>query len=229
MRRLGKYNESDRLSELIADDYPVLLVLSRFGIGLGVGDKSIKEVCDEYGVDTVTFLALVNSLHNQQSQADLQSLSVDALLTYLHSSHDYFLEYRLPMIRKKLASAVDGEHTLTKAIFDYFDGYAAEVRRHMMYEEKTVFPYVCQLLSGKRADGYGIDIFSKRHDQVEARLTEFKQIMIKYYPGGNTNEINDVMFDIFSAERDLASHNAIEDRLFVPAIRLMEKQLESKV
>ena len=36
--------------------------------------------------------------------------------------------------------------------------------------------------------------------------------------------LNDVLFDIFACERDLASHNYIEDHLFVPAVEELERK-----
>ncbi|MDR2937108.1 MAG: hemerythrin domain-containing protein [Rikenellaceae bacterium] len=230
MYRLGKYDENDSMSALISENYPVLLVMSRFGIPLGVGDASIGEVCRRNGVDTRTFLAVTNLLLDEEQVSVVKDVgtSVEALLVYLHNSHDYFLEFRLPAVRTKLVEAVGTADDLSQAIIRYFDQYVDEVRRHMAYEEKTVFPYVRALISGKRPDDYSIAVFGRQHDQVEARLTEFKQILIKYYPAQSTNEINGVLFDIFSCERDLASHNAVEDRLFVPAIAALERKIGDK-
>ena len=44
------------MCDLVCDRYPVLLIMSRFGIALGFGDKTIGEVCLDSGVDTATFL-----------------------------------------------------------------------------------------------------------------------------------------------------------------------------
>ena len=88
----------------------------------------------------------------------------------------------------------------------------------MSYEERAVFPYVRNLLEGKRDPKYNITIFRKRHDQIEMKITELKNILIKYYPGAGTNMLNSVLFDIFATEEDLASHTRVEDYLFVPAI-----------
>ena len=75
---------------------------------------------------------------------------------------------------------------------------------------------------------YSIAIFRKRHDQVEAKLTELKNILIKYYPASSSNELNSVLFDIFTCEQDLASHNYIEDYLFIPGIQKLEYNIERK-
>ena len=36
MYKDGKYRETDKMSDLICDNYPMVLVLNRFGIGLGL-------------------------------------------------------------------------------------------------------------------------------------------------------------------------------------------------
>lgn len=217
----GGYTGDDRMCDLVSDRFAVLQVMSRFGIALGFGDKTIAEVCEEHRVDTATFLAVVNMLlggsyHTAQAA---QEVSVRALTDYLHNAHGYFLEFRLPAIRRKLIEAIDYAHNdVSFAIMRFFDEYVAEVQRHMDYEEQTVFPYVEGLLEGRVSDSYSIDDFRRRHDQVDAKLRELKNIIIKYYPSGSTNELNGVLFDIFTCERELASHNAVEDDLFIPAV-----------
>ena len=45
-----------------------------------------------------------------------------------------------------------------------------------------------------------------------------KNIIIKYYPSGGSNELNGVLYDIFTCEEELASHNAVENEIFIPAV-----------
>ena len=218
MYKNGGYTGEDRMCDLVCDRYPVLQVMSRFGIALGFGDKTIAAVCEENRVDTATFLAVVNLVLDFGGDADAV-VSVRALTDYLHNSHGYFLDFRLPAIRRKLIEAVDCSLSYVSfAIMRFFDEYVAEVQRHMTYEEQTVFPYVESLLSGEKNAAYSIDIFRRQHDQVEAKLRELKNIIIKYYPSGGTNELNGVLFDIFTCEQELASHNAVEDEIFIPAV-----------
>lgn len=220
---MSHYKENDGMSRLIVDNYFSLLVLSRFNIPLGFGDKTIAEVCKENNVDTQTFLTIVNLHLNGEKSVDYKNISLDSMMEYLHQAHSYFLEYRLPDIREKLLASLDNElKTLNQAVIGYFDSYVEAVTKHMNYEEETVFPYVRTLLSGERTKHYNIHIFSRQHDAVESKLTEFKNILIKYYPAQSSNRINSVLFDIFSCEKDLASHNAIEDNIFVPAIEQIE-------
>ncbi|MDR0413647.1 MAG: hemerythrin domain-containing protein [Dysgonamonadaceae bacterium] len=218
--RFGKYRETDVMSDLIGENYPALLVLSRFGIALGFGDKSIGEICRDSGVDTDTFLAIVNLMVVEDRtalSADVR-VSIESLVKYLRNSHDYFLSYRLPEIRKKLTEALDeNQEDLNKAVLEYFDKFVIEVKTHMLYENKKVFPFVRSLPKDGKKEKYAAG-FSKQHEQIEMRLTEFKNILIKYYPAQSTNEINSVLFDIFNCEKELTLHNTVEDYLFIPAL-----------
>ena len=164
MYKNGGYTGDDRMCDLVCDRYAVLQVMSRFGIALGFGDKTIAEVCAENKVDAATFLAVVNMLMNFGNGAELAGeVSVRSLTDYLHNSHSYFLDFRLPAIRRKLIEAVDcAQSDVSFAIMRFFDEYAAEVQRHMSYEEQTVFPYVESLLAGEKSTVYSIDIFRRR-------------------------------------------------------------------
>jgi len=231
MHQLERYKEHSKMIDLVDENYRILLIMSRFGISLGFGDKNIGEVCRDNNVDTATFLAIANLLLDENKNVDYSesNLSVAALITYLHSSHEYFLDFRFPSIRKDLLEVLGNPNDkLAKAIIRYFDEYVDEVRKHMNYEEKNVFPYVRSLLNGETPKDYSIDTFRTQHDKVEARLYEFKNIFIKYYTTEGTNMINSVLFDIFNCEQDLASHNEIEDRLFVPTVTKLEEEIKEE-
>ena len=43
MYKQGKYTETDKMSDLICENYPMVLVMSRFGIDLGFGEKNIGD------------------------------------------------------------------------------------------------------------------------------------------------------------------------------------------
>ena len=60
MNEQHKYRATDKMSDLICDNYSLLMVMSRFGLSLGFGDKSVKDVCEAQNVDYRTFLAVAN-------------------------------------------------------------------------------------------------------------------------------------------------------------------------
>lgn len=226
MYKSDYYAGQERMCDLIDRNYHLLQVIARFGISPGFGDKTVAEVCADYRVDVTTFLAVVQRIFDPGAELNIEQISVRTLTDYLRNAHRYFLDFRLPAIRRKLIEAVNcTQHDVAFAIMRYYDEYVAEVIKHLDYEEQTVFPYVEALLSGSRQNDYSIAVFRSQHDRIEEQLRELKNIIIKYYPSGTSNELNDVLYDIYTCEQELRSHNDIENDLFVPAVeRLASEQ-----
>lgn len=99
------FGPSDKLRYLIQSDTSLLMVMSRSGISLGFGEKTVKEVCEEQNIDTDTFLCLANYASGRQY--DSRKLSLPFLISYLKNAHSYFLDFKLPMIKRNLLEAID--------------------------------------------------------------------------------------------------------------------------
>ena len=225
-----RYTETDKMSDLISDNYSLLMVMSRFGISLGFGDHTVSEVCEAQGVHCPTFLTVANFASETKHQiGNYNDYSLTALLDYLKQAHTYFLDFNLPSIRRKLIETIDcsGTDEIATLILKFFDEYAREVRRHMEFENRSVFTYVERLLKGNISETYDIATFASKHNQVNSKLTELKNIIVKYYPGKkNNNTLNAVLFDIYNCEQDLAMHCDVEDYLLVPAVSALEQRLQ---
>ena len=222
------YEADDQMISLIADNYNVLDSLGRFGINLGFGDKTVSEVCESQGVDTYTFLAIINfSVNGYKNFDDNERMSIPTLLHYLKASHDYFLDFQLPAIRQELKEALDEKDNLARLIMKLYDSYAHEIRGHMRYEEQNMFPYVEKLLNNELDENVDIQTFSKHHGQITQKLRELKNIIIKYLPSNSqrNNKLMAVLYDLYKNEEWLGAHSQVEDFIFIPAIRLKEKQL----
>lgn len=225
MKNQKMYEASDKMISLIRDNYNLLQSLGSFGISLGFGDKTVKQVCDDQNVDTNTFLSVVNfTINGYREMDDVSRLSVPTLLQYLKASHDYFIGFQLPFIRKELVDALDENDNLARLILKLYDEYSCSVTQHMKYEEKTVFPYVESLIAGKPMANYAIDMYSKHHGQESMKLRELKSIIIKYFPGDSlrNNQLSATLYDIYNNEEWLALHAEVEDKIFIPAIKCLE-------
>lgn len=199
----GTYKDSDHMCDVICDEPSLLQMLSRFGIPLGVGDQTVRQVCEAHGVDTATFLSVANFIkRGARGAADsIDKVSVACLTEYLKQAHTYFLDFQLPAIRRKLLEAIDcsqpGE--VSYLILKFYDDYMAEVRKHMQHENRKVFGYVEQLLQGRRTSEYTISQFARGHNSIDVKLQELKNIIIKYYaPTEQAELLNNVLYDIFT-------------------------------
>lgn len=220
--QMASFGPSDKLRYLIQSDTSLLMVMSRSGISLGFGEKTVKEVCEEQNIDTDTFLCLANYASGRQY--DSRKLSLPFLISYLKNAHSYFLDFKLPMIKRNLLEAIDcsGTDEIAFLILKFYDEYVTEVRRHMEYENEVVFSYVESLISGFPADDYRISDFASKHNHIESKLNELKDIIVRYYTQKDNHLLYSVLFDIISCARDLDTHCSVEDSLFVPAVEVLE-------
>lgn len=228
MKKMGIYHATDTMRSLIKDNSQLLMVINRFGISLGFGEKSVKEICEEQSVDSDTFLAVANFISGYAESSE--NLSIPSLINYLKRAHTFFLDYNLPTIRRRLIDSIDYSDStgMVQLIIKFYDEYVAEVRRHMEYEDNVVFSYVENLLIGRLDADYTIRSFAEKHNHIEPKLNELKNIIINYYPERGNDQLTSVLFDIVSCERDLSSHCQVEDCMFVPAVELLEEEILTK-
>ena len=226
MKNQKMYEADDKMISLIRDNYDLLQSLGSFGISLGFGDKTVQETCEDNNVDTYTFLAVVNFAMNGYGEFETDNkISVPTLLQYLEASHAYFLDFQLPYIRRELTESLNEDDSLARLILRFYDEYAREIRLHMKYEQKTLFPYVESLLDGHPANDYNVETFSKHHGASDNKLRELKLLIIKYLPqdGLHNNQLTATLHDIYENEVWLRQHAQVEDHIFVPAIRRLEQ------
>lgn len=225
MNNIRRYTPQDSLVDLINDNYSILPVLSRFSIPLGFENRRIADVCTDAGIDSEVFLFIVNFiLSGKIDNSRMSTISPEAIVDFLHNSHDYYLSYKIPHIRQNLLNALDETHSdINPAIISFFDDYIEQVKEHFRYEEKKVFPYVRNLMSGKPSR-YNIGMFKKHHDDIDEKLSDLKNIILRYYTTSMPNKMYDVLVDIYNCEEDLKQHTDIENHILIPMISLVEQR-----
>ncbi|MBP5658804.1 MAG: helix-turn-helix transcriptional regulator [Paludibacteraceae bacterium] len=197
------YNGSDKVCDLMSQEEDAIQIISRFGLEMGVGEQTIDEVCASHGVHTPTFLAIVNYkvFHQRVVPADID---IPTLQRYLHNAHTYFLDFRLPRLRLALIEAIipaDPTTRIPGLILRCYDEFVDEIRTHIQHENDGMFD-------------------EHEHDdrRITDKLTEIKNLIIKYYPSPVTHQLISVMSDLWHTEQDFADHCAIEDDILRPAL-----------
>lgn len=224
LKRSTIYQATDKVRDLVEDNNQLLLVLNRFHVPFGFGDKSVSAVCDEVGVDTATFLAVANLISGKRYTPEDVELST--LIPYLREANSYILDFRLPDIRETLVSAVHQPRLddVAVRIIKFFDEYVDEVRSHMDYEDTVVFPYVEGLLNDSISGKFRIADFASKHESVVEKLNELKDIFLQHYAMPNTRMLNRALFNIAACGEDLVTHCEIENLLLIPAVETLEKE-----
>ena len=208
------YKATDKICDLMSHEEDAIQIISRFGLKMGVGEQTIAQVCEAHGVHTPTFLAVVNyKLFKQRAlPADID---IPTLQRYLKNAHTYFLDFRLPRLRRSLIEAIIPADPMTKIpglILRCYDEFVEEIRTHIEHENEG------------RYDEHEHD-----DQRITDKLTEIKNLIIKYYPNEVesqkskvestvTYQLISVMSDLWHTEHDFEDHCAIEDDILRPAL-----------
>jgi regulator of cell morphogenesis and NO signaling len=231
-----------KMADVIHLCYPLLPVISRFGINLGFGDKSVAEVCLENNINSDFFLEITNSFADEDyiPQKDLNSFSIKLIVTYLKKTHQYYLEEKVPEIARMITEMAAGykkDPAKASLINSFFKEYCDQLNQHIEREETKIQPYVLEIesayLAGKANPGlikkiekYSILDFADEHDNVEEKLNDLKNIIIKYLPPCNNSSLtNRILTELFRLEKDLNAHANLEDKVLIPKVAAMEKAL----
>ena len=207
------------MSEVVEEHPSLIPVINRFGIRLGLGDKSVKAICEEYRLDTDFLLTVINTFLNEEyfPEKKLQTFHTSQIIDYLTKTNQYYQRYQIPNIERHLGSFISmstpGNNTLN------------------LIGNRVWFPY-CLSLSEKLKDypssgqveALHLGTEQRLEDPIEALLADLKSIMVKHLSGDyNENLCYAVIFAISSLEKDIKQHNRIRYRILTPMVSAMEK------
>jgi regulator of cell morphogenesis and NO signaling len=238
------FNETNKLAAVIHKDHTLLPVINRLGAKLGFGDLTIGELCAKEGLDMTFFVEILNVFHNENyfPRRKLLDFSVTIVIDYLLKTHRYYLEYVMPeqerLIDLFLTDCVNGckENELIRKFYNTF---REEFISHVSFEEEKVFPYIITLngiiLNSRRKDtlsdqwlGFTIKGFEKEHGNMDEKMFDLKNIIIKYLPPNyDLNVGNSLLSNLFMFEKDLKNHARIEDKILVPKVKQLEKFIKN--
>ena len=224
---------SMKMADVISSDQRTMVLMPRFGIDLGFGDKTVEQICREQSIDLDFFLLMVNTfLHPTYfSNKKLKNLDVRLLLLYLANSHDHYLVEKIPHLQS-LVEKFSGElnDPARKQLDSFFTEYIREVLDHIEYEEKVVFPYVLELVdfmekhpTKKKETNYRISEFEEKHNDIEEKLSDLKSLLVKYFPCDNNRYLRILILnELFDFEQDLINHARLEDKVLIPLVEELE-------
>jgi regulator of cell morphogenesis and NO signaling len=233
-----------KMADVLFRNITLLPVIDRFNIKLGFGEKSVKEICSLNGVNLDFFLEITNSFIDEEyfPVVELNSFPVALMVNYLKKTHSYYLEEKVPELSKNISALIESErpdNSQFKLIGEFFSGYRNELENHINREENIVYPYILEIESAytkniisndlySRIKKYSINDFATEHDDVEEKLYDLKNLMIRYLPPPSKSGIcNNILIELFRLEKDLTIHAGLEDKVLVPKVSAMEEYLLS--
>lgn len=225
-----------KMSDVILNNPYLLLLLEHFGIDVPLQDKSLNTVCEENNLNTELFLTFAN-LYNGVKYTPKVPLSFNdthAIINYLKNNHKFYSEEIYPNILSTINQMAEVNNYKEMALVPkFFVDYFNEVSDHLDYENRVVYPYVLDLYEQiknlkytKKKTKYSVVEYKEHHNDIEEKLNDLKNLLIKYLPQKDDQELRRrLILSLFELEYDLNIHSQIEDLLLIPLVAKMESHL----
>ena len=216
-----------KMAALIDSDCHLLPILSRLGITSGFGENTVAQTCERYGIDAETFCLICNVYSSngfKPSALEIAMAKPEDVVYYLHASHDYYLDSALTVLEPRLEELLKGcPARQAAAVWQFFAEYESELRSHFRFEEEKVFPYIRKLIDGGAPEDFKIDMFKENHSNVDEKLGDLKNIIMKSIPDSCDGALRlDILDLIYHLQRDLMRHTCVEEDVLIPLVRRME-------
>lgn len=227
------YNSRMKMADLVASDMSLLSILQRLNIALGFGEATVAEVCALHNISAELFLMICNIYSFRDYEPQIETLTdndIRNITIYLQASHKFYRNICFPTLHNHIHSMVKELDDVSRRLIDkFYDDYDSEVNNHFQYEEEIVFPYIERLLNnGPSADnGYRISLFGHNHGNVNEKLNDLSNIIIKYLNGNYASQLRfEILGEIHYISNDLMKHSSIENKLLVPLVEKIERRHE---
>lgn len=233
------------MASAVLQNNELLPLLARFGIRLGFGEMSIEDVCTAQGINPDFFMEIANAYLDDRytPNEDFANFSLEDMVSYLKSTHDYYLNVAIPHIENQILHLLKHSRLSTKEkdlVTEFFEDYKKEVLDHISNEENDVLPYILELEKQaaqntpdtafvQRLQRYSIREFATEHDRLEYSLENLSKLIILHLPPFDDQDLCvRLLREMADLVKDLSDHADMEDKVMVPRVEELEQQVLSK-
>lgn len=197
-------NRYSVMADVLMEHNELIPVLNRFGIRLGVGDKTVLELCDEHALNPDFILIILNVYldENYLPEASLSLFDATSIADYFQCTVESYIHELIPNIGKHLNAfiAISGSENEELGILNnLFQKFKEKMTEHL--QNQTLFD-----------DDFPYEL-----------LQDLKNILIRHLSKEfNQNLIYAIIFSVHSFEKDLTIHNRLREKVLRPKLNELD-------
>lgn len=224
-----------KVSDVIDRNPLLLLMLEHLNIPLGLHEKTVEQLCNEFNIETTLFLVIANLfLDRIPDSPQIEGIhDITHIIKYLENSHKHYISEKFPLLTSYITEISRiNTHPETELLKRFYNDYLVEVTEHLKYENDIVFPYVMSLIADNRQSGlqlgnnYTMAEYSSHHDDIEEKLTDLKNLLIRYLPiEQDMITRRKLLLTLYELEFDLHIHSLIEEIILIPIVERLEHSI----
>lgn len=236
----------ETVGEIAAKDLRKAEVFKKYGIDFCCGGKkSLKQVCEEKGLDIAVVEAELESPSQPVSSAnDYNRWQPDFLADYIYNQHHLYYYNERPVINAlitKVAQHHGSNHPELGYLYTLFVKLVEELDTHFMREEKVVFPFIKALVQAKRTGNFEaldsqpsltepIQLMEADHEAAGEILEAMQKISNNYNPPADAcNSYQFLYKKLKELDNDLHTHIHLENNILFPKALKLDKEVRKTV
>lgn len=188
------------MADVLAEHNELIPVLNRFGIRIGVGDKSVEEICVEHQLNIDLILTVLNVYLDEtfQPESALTLFDAEPIADYFRHTVENYLHALVPNIEVHLNALIATASTDNKEL--------GMLRMLFLKFKERMTNYLQK--NAEYNDDFPDDL-----------LHDLKNILIKHLSvEHNQNLSYAVIYSLHSFGKDLAAHNRLRNRVLQPKL-----------
>ena len=211
-----------KLCEVIVDEPSVVPVINRIDIVLGVGDRTIKSICKEKGIDTSFFITILNAFIHESFFLENVTGAFNAgdVVDYLRKTNNSYLRNQLPNIERHFAALIsrsDSNNNLP-LLFNFYREVKTEIERRIDSDNQWFDAIISAEQSNSEVSVAG-NAVQAESDSIEDKLSDLINMFVIHLRGDyDRNLCHAVLFAVISLEKDIRQNNRIRNRVLRPLV-----------
>ena len=211
-----------KLCEVIVDEPSVVPVINRFDIVLGVGDRTIKSICKEKGIDTSFFITILNAFIHESFFLENVTGAFNAgdVVDYLRKTNNSYLRNQLPNIERHFAALIsrsDSNNNLP-LLFNFYREVKTEIERRIDSDNQWFDAIISAEQSNSEVSVAG-NAVQAESDSIEDKLSDLINMFVIHLRGDyDRNLCHAVLFAVISLEKDIRQDSRIRNRVLRPLV-----------
>jgi regulator of cell morphogenesis and NO signaling len=204
------------------------------------GSASLADACADIGIDLDATLFKLNQLAlagERSATIDWTREPLEALTKHIVENHHVYTRYalaKLDTLADQVVAAHGAEHSELETLKELLQSAGAELRPHLLKEERILFPYIDALASARSGAGHRfgplesargpIHVMMQDHRQLGVLLRRMRHVTRDYVPPEEACASWRALYDGLEAlERDLFQHVHLESNLLFPRTLELER------
>ncbi len=211
-----------KLCEVIVDEPSVVPVINRFDIVLGVGDRTIKSICKEKGIDTSFFITILNAFIHESFFLENVTGAFNAgdVVDYLRKTNNSYLRNQLPNIERHFAALISRSNSNNNLplLFNFYREVKTEIERRIDSDNQWFDAIISAEQSNSEVSVAG-NAVQAESDSIEDKLSDLINMFVIHLRGDyDRNLCHAVLFAVISLEKDIRQNNRIRNRVLRPLV-----------